>query len=208
MSIGMKPFQKLHQYILLVLKYIKLNLEKTNNMKDYFTISSAYKWNSETKIDKSSVAIKRIVRMIQSRFDGKGNKKEKYDINYRRLRSSAGRTILSSIFNRIKGSQVIIFDISSLNNNVFIELGAALAFSESSNLLSVYIIRERSEKKIPKGIPTDLHGYFITEYAEEKNEIVFKDHDSLRMSIESDVKEYFNQFDIFSQIDEISDDEK
>ena len=49
-------------------------------------------------------------------------------------------------------------------------------------------------KKLPEGIPSDLQGYFISEYIIDKNEkVIFKDNNSLRMSIESDVKEYFNQ---------------
>ena len=48
---------------------------------------------------------------------------------------------------------------------------------------------------MPEGIPTDLHGYFISEYIiNNKSEIKFNDNGSLRMSIESDVKEYFNQY--------------
>ena len=47
---------------------------------------------------------------------------------------------------------------------------------------------------LPKNIPTDLHGYFISEYTiNSKGQVIFNDNGSLRMSIESDVKEYFNQ---------------
>jgi hypothetical protein len=50
-----------------------------------------------------------------------------------------------------------------------------------------------------------LQGYFISEYVNEKGKIIFKDNNSLRMSIESDVKEYFNAREqIFNQIDELN----
>ncbi len=49
----------------------------------------------------------------------------------------------------------------------------------------------------------DLHGYFISEYTtDSKGKITFNDSGSLRMSIESDIKEYFNQFLKFNPIDE------
>lgn len=56
------------------------------------------------------------------------------------------------------------------------------------------------------GIPSDLQGYFISEYILDKNKKVeFKDNNSLRMSIESDVKDYFNAREqSFNQIDEIT----
>ena len=81
------------------------------------------------------------------------------------------------------------------NKNVFIESGIALALEKSNDFLSIYFIREKIDgKKLPEGIPSDLHGYFISEYIIDKNEkVIFKDNNSLRMSIESDVKEYFNQ---------------
>jgi hypothetical protein len=60
---------------------------------------------------------------------------------------------------------------------------------------------------LPNGIPSDLQGYFISEYVNEKGKIIFKDGNSLRMSIESDVKEYFNTREqTFNQIDEINED--
>ena len=76
-------------------------------MKNQFTISSAYPWANN---DSSKKAINYIAKMIKDRF----NNKEEYDynINYRKLRASAGRTMLDSIYNRINDSQVIIIDLS------------------------------------------------------------------------------------------------
>lgn len=171
-------------------------------MKKQFTISSAYQWNS----DDSKKAINKMRLIIQDRFDGKDDKKLKFNINYRKLRASAGRTMLDAISNRIENSQVIVFDITHLNPNVLIELGIALSIVKRQEYLSIYLIRKYTGEALPIGIPTDLHGYFISEYTiDNKGEATFKDNNSLRYSIESDVKEYFNQFDSFSPINELED---
>jgi len=165
-------------------------------MNNQFTISSAYQWKKEgEKITNSERAIKHIYKIIKSRFSDNENKNFNYHINYRKLRASAGRTILKSIIKRIENSQIVIIDLTIDNKNVFIESGIALALENSNDFLSIYFIREKIDgKKLPEGIPSDLQGYFISEYIIDKNEkVVFKDNNSLRMSIESDVKEYFNQ---------------
>ena len=178
-------------------------------MKNQFTISSAYQWHTEKDLkNNSELAIKSIAEMIKNKFSKNENGKLNYNINYRRLRASAGRTMLSSIMKRIENSQVIIIDITTENRNVYIETGIALALEKNNPFLSVYFIKERNnEMALPNGIPSDLQGYFISEYVNEKGKIIFKDGNSLRMSIESDVKEYFNTREqTFNQIDEINED--
>jgi hypothetical protein len=178
-------------------------------MKNQFTISSAYQWHTDKELtNNSELAIKSITEMIKNKFSKNENGKLNYNINYRRLRASAGRTMLSSITKRIENSQVIIIDITTGNRNVYIETGIALALEKNNPFLSIYFIKERNiEMPLPNGIPSDLQGYFISEYVNEKGKIIFKDGNSLRMSIESDVKEYFNAREqTFNQIDEINED--
>jgi len=158
-------------------------------MKNQFTISGGYQWSSK----EAKLAIQKVSNDVINRFNGQNDKKLKYNINYRRLRSSAGRSILDSITVKIKNSQVIIFDITDKNPNVMLELGYALAISKDNEFISIYLICKKGEP-LPNNIPTDLHGYFISEYSIVKDEVKFADNGSLRMSIESDVKEYFNQF--------------
>jgi hypothetical protein len=157
-------------------------------MKNQFTISGGYQWSS----NEAKIAIQKVGNDVIKRFNGENGKILKYNINYRRLRSSAGRSLLDSIIVKIKNSQVIIFDITDKNPNVMLELGYALALSIDNDYLSIYLIAKKGEP-LPHNIPTDLHGYFISEYTIEKGEVKFTDNGSLRMSIESDVKEYFNQ---------------
>lgn len=175
-------------------------------MKNQFTIASAYQWTRKDD-NNSEKAIKYIAKIIRDRFANNEKGRFNYNINYRKLRASAGRTMLGSIFNRINNSQVIIIDLTENNPNVFLEAGMALAIEKNNPYLSIYFIREKNEiLKLPQGIPSDLQGYFISEYMVKPNgEVTFKDNNSLRMSIESDVKEYFNcMSQTFNQIDEIN----
>lgn len=166
-------------------------------MKKQFTISGGYQWSSND----SKMAIQKVSNDVIKRFNGENEKTLKYNINYIRLRSSAGRSILDSIISKIKNSQVVIFDSTDKNPNVMLELGYALALSIDNDYLSIYLISKKGEP-LPHNIPTDLHEYFISEYTIENGEVKFKYNGSLRMSIESEVKEYFNQ--IFSDFNSIN----
>lgn len=175
-------------------------------MKNQFTISSAYQWKKDgERYSNSEKAIKHICKSIKARFLDNENKKFNYNINYKKLRASAGRTMLKSIIKRIEDSQVVIIDITTENKNVFIEAGVAMALEKSNDFLSIYFIREQNKSlALPAGIPSDLQGYFISEYViDKKGNVVFKDSNSLRMSVESDVKDYFNAREqSFNPIDE------
>lgn len=188
-----------------------------------FTIASAYQWSKKdnnyknltsfksgaaksNKMSNSELAIKHIFNMIKRRFENKRKNDFSYNINYRKIRASAGRTMLDSIINRIETTEVIIIDITEKNPNVFIELGIALYNSKKNRYPSVYLIKDiTSNENIMQDLPSDLQGYFVSGYKMEKGKVVFKDQNSLRMSIESDVKEYFNELESkkFNQINEI-----
>lgn len=177
-------------------------------MKNQFTISSAYQW-AKIQNNNSENAIKRIVEIVKNRFSKNENGKFNYNINYRKLIASAGRTMLDSIYKRIINSQVVIIDLTENNPNVYLEAGIALAIEKDNPYLSIYFIREKREDlKLPNGIPSDLQGYFISEYSlDSKGKVTFNDAGSLRMSIESDVKDYFAATEgIFNQIDDFDND--
>lgn len=178
-------------------------------MNSLFTISAAYKWPNADKKEKtnhSEIAIKHLSKMITSRFNNK-DKTSKVQISYKRLRASAGKTMLDSIIKRIETSNVIIIDISENNANVFLELGIAIALTRNNNNISVYIIKEKKENQsLLSSIPSDLQGYFISEYTvNAKGEATFHDNNSLRMSVESDVKDYYkNEIVVEQKLDEIN----
>lgn len=182
------------------------------DMKNQFTISAAYQWtNSKSDSTNSEKAIKKIAEIIKNRFSNNENVKHNYNVNFRRLRASAGRTMLESIYKRIENSQVVIIDITRFNSNVFIEAGIAIALSKKYAYLSVYFIKEvHDNEDLLLNLPSDLQGYFISGYKIDKSgAAIFQDSLSLRMSLESDVKEYFNAFENqFDSIDEINENDK
>lgn len=177
-------------------------------MKNEFTIVAAYQWeNNKREKSNSYLAIKTITDNVKKRFSNEKNGNNYFNISYRRLRGSAGDTLLSSIVKRIYSAQIVIIDLSDGNFNVYIEAGIAISLLiQRQEFYSVYFIREKTpDSPLPKGIPTDLHGYFISEYSiDNKGVVVFKDNNSLRMSIESDIKTYFNSRNQkFEQVNEI-----
>jgi hypothetical protein len=62
-------------------------------MKKQFTISGGCQWNSKD----AKLAIQKVSSDIINRFNGNNGKKLKYNIKYRRLRSSTGRPMLESV---------------------------------------------------------------------------------------------------------------
>ncbi len=161
-----------------------------------FIISSAYEWKKEgdTVVSNSELAIKKIIAGVKSQFENKKKSHPEIKIEYKRLRSSAGKTMLASIMKRISGSNVVIFDLSKNNRNVFLELGIALQILETTPNLYVYLIKEKIKgKTILEDIPSDLQGYFISEYEVVNKKVTFKDQGSLRMSIVSNINEFYNK---------------
>ena len=175
-----------------------------------FTIAAAYKWpdiDNKEKTTNSELAIKLITNSLQKRFENKNNKKidVKFDVVYKRLRASAGKTMLDSIIKRIETANVAIVDISKLTANVFLELGIALYVSKKQNL-SVYIIKEKvGGDELLKDLPSDLQGYFISTYEINKGVPTFKDNNSLLMSIVSDINDFYqNSHAFLEKTDEIN----
>lgn len=60
----------------------------------------------------------------------------------------------------------------------------------------LYLIRRRDPadaKEIPLAVPSDLQGFFVTEYTYANGKIVFKDNGSLLMTIVGDIVEYYQK---------------
>jgi hypothetical protein len=165
-----------------------------------FTIASAYQWpakNKAEKLNNSEKALKHIIEFTKNRFTNKTHKNGyEFKISYKRLRASAGANMLDSIIKRIENSQIIIVDISNPNPNVFLELGIALYVSKINNAISVYLIKEKTGKKLINDLPSDLHGFFISEYVATNGKIEFNDNNSLRMSIVSDINDFYSKLNI------------
>lgn len=173
-----------------------------------FVIAAAYQWQKEgskNPPNNSEMAIQQIITQIKNRFKQTAKGVE-YKIDYRRLRASAGKTMLDSIIKRIEKANVVIIDITHPNPNVFLELGIAIYYSTKNSAFSFYLIKEKQEGKKPTDdLPSDLQGLFITQYTIKGENVSFDDGGSLRMSIIGDVKEYYNNLGKSTQaIDEIN----
>jgi hypothetical protein len=174
-----------------------------------FRISAAYQWRKqgEKKADShSEMAIKEIVKQVNNVLKSKPSKNGlEYKTDYNRLRASAGKNMLDSILRKMSMSNAIIFDITETNPNVFIELGIAILTVKSNPDLLLYLIKEnKDDKSLFESLPSDLQGYFITEYTVEKGKVTFKDNGSLRMSLSTEVKSFYNnQYEAGYTIDEV-----
>lgn len=86
-----------------------------------------------------------------------------FDFQVGRLRGTHGQMLLNNLRERIRDADILIMDIgssdgSSLNCNVLIETGMALAF-ETERLRDTFILKPRT---VPA--PTDLNGFLFTDY--------------------------------------------
>jgi hypothetical protein len=179
-------------------------------MNKQFTISAAYQWpksGNHGVANNSEKAIKAIVKATNKRFDTKQHKNGlSFKVAYKRLRASAGRTMLDSVIKRIETAQVVIVDITTMNANVYIELGIALYVCKNCPDFSVYLIKEKTDSiSILQELPSDLQGYFVSTYSVTKTGVKFNDNNSLRMSIVSDVNDFYNKLGFKTEkIDEIN----
>lgn len=139
----------------------------------------SYEW-SKNDAGMSNTAYKAFKKLSQNINNRLGVNKNL--VNYRRLRGSAGSFLFPSIFKMIRNADIIIVDITNNNQNVLLELGIAIAIQqEVKSDLEIYLIRE--VKKRRNKIPSNLVGYFITDYSMKKKKVTFNDTNSLMMSI-------------------------
>lgn len=166
-----------------------------------FIISCSYQWSLENEKNIiSEQAIKKVVEATKKRFNNKKHTTSiPYVIEFKRLRGSAGRFLPDNFHKRIKESNVIIIDITHPNPNVMIEFGMAYAIQKDIKPeLSIYLI---SKDKI--NLPSNMAGYYVSIYKQEKGKLTFKDQNSLIMSIASDVIDFYNRENIGFVVDEI-----
>jgi hypothetical protein len=92
----------------------------------------------------------------------------KLPIRINRLRALHGGSVLDVLLRRIVESDIVIFDITGLNENVLIEIGMALALKGTDG--RVFILQKIGATGTPiksAAHPTDLSGYFFTRYEEK-----------------------------------------
>jgi hypothetical protein len=156
-----------------------------------YSIYGAYEWRDMENANKdTTTAIRALIDQVERRI--KSNLKVDHaKIRYNRLRATAGSFLLDGIAKRIANSDAIIFDITSYNPNVMLELGIALHSARELNGANVFIICKGESLQVAK-IPSDLQGYFVSLYEIKNGAAVFHDNNSLAMRIVSDVSQKYN----------------
>jgi len=153
-----------------------------------FKIYGAYPWDigKSNSLKALSELQRRIARRIL--IHNLEGCKVKLNITYSRLRSTSGTFVFNSIRQRISTADVVIFDITQFNPNVMIELGMALEMQlAQESVAKVFLILEAKSFE-PTLLPSDLAGYFLTNYwiDPNDNECHFGDNGSLVMRISTD----------------------
>ena len=160
-----------------------------NIIKVYF----GYSWaNPEDKSQNSGLSNSRLeaFKQLESNVRNSLSEEQKKLVDFRRLRGTAGDYLLRNIYQMIKSSDIMVFDITELNPNVLLELGIAFAIREEvKQNMKIYLIRETKNKRSEKKVPSDLSGYYYTEYRYEGEKIVFSDRNSLKESLVTEIKE-------------------
>jgi hypothetical protein len=142
----------------------------------------------------SSSAIKELINQVQKRLDNYERKQPEIilpKLFYRRLRSTCGSFIFSSIRERMTSAYAIIFDITDYNPNVILELGIALELQQNLEQSAKVFLIAFGEHYSDTLLPSDLRGYFLSTYKidEKTNKVAFTDNGSLVMRIVSDILE-------------------
>jgi hypothetical protein len=163
-------------------------------MEKIFKIYGAYHWNNTEDKKKNKeflLVINTLISQVKNRLAKNLNENE-FEIKYNRLRATAGSFLLDGIVDRIKSSDAIIFDITSFNPNVMLELGIALEASRTFSGAKVYVICKGKDFESTK-IPSDLYGYFISLYEIKNDSVTFHDNNSLAMRLVSEIADKYNK---------------
>src|SRR5260370_13140676 len=99
--------------------------------------------------------------------------KPRYKPNYASLRAQAGKPVLHKIVLDILSADLLFFDVTYINANVFFELG--IAYAANTNLF--LLRRQHSDEDVP----SDLSGLTYCSYQ-------FKRDFRINSSAESDIK--------------------
>ena len=171
-------------------------------MKKRIDVFFSYAWKnakSKTSLTTNAYkAFKKIRDNVKKPF-----KVENININLRRLRASAGGFIFDNIYKMIREADILIFDVSSFNSNVYIELGIALSIQREINPdLKVFLIREK--KKGQRRLPSNLDGFFYSEYEMNGSQVTFKDSNSLRQNIINHVRKKIQDYNLTQTIENIN----
>jgi hypothetical protein len=152
----------------------------------------AYEWSSDELDHPIWPFIRDHVKRILDGIEGSrsvGNSRSIFKYTIGRMRAHHGADILAAILRRCQETDIIIFDISSRNPNVMVELGIALG-SKGPQSGQVFVLQDEEALNtkgepvgFPGNVPSDLRGYCITSHKVKGKKRVFVDFQGFRSSI-------------------------
>lgn len=151
------------------------------------TTRVAYAWSGET--GKSFYKwISATIRKSTDKLMARQAKLKLPKVAFRlgRMRAMHGGELLQVLLERIRETDILIFDISEQNPNVLIELGMALAMKPSGVVFVFQRVDDRGEPA--PATPSDLSGYFLTRYQWAKSKlggIQLTDHRGFTSALEA-----------------------
>lgn len=137
-------------------------IEQRYRSKKYVYARFGYQWKHKRGNSRKGLA-SALRASLKTIFDevAKKERNSNYQLNFATLRGEAGTYLLRRIMLDIISADILIFDVTFLNPNVFFELGIAYATDRRVFLLV------RGDKK--KSVPSDLQGLTISVYKDEND---------------------------------------
>ena len=123
-------------------------------------IRFGYQWKDESERSRRyfSKALKKTLKGIFE--DAKGSFPEsKHRLNYASLRARAGKPVLNNIVFDLLSADLLFFDLTHLNPNVFLELGIAIVTKKN-----LFLLLRKGTK-----LPSDLAGLTYCNYNSERD---------------------------------------
>ncbi len=184
------------------------------------TISVAYCWSNIEEWAHMRAFLNNVVKEAQRRWVGRLKRSGELEFedaedlegpdhppaempfrcSVRRLRAGAGRFAWIDICNRIKNSDLLLFDITPATNekktrdNVMLELGYAKCLSEYTHC--PIIVTATDGARYAEWVPSDLQGMILAGYAEpsrSKRQAAVASSSALRMAVVSELIRIFDR---------------
>lgn len=185
------------------------------------TISVAYCWSNSDEWGHMRTFLNNVVREAQQRWVGRLKRSGELEFEdtedlggsnpvpaempfrcgVRRLRAGAGRFAWTDICNRIKNSDLLLFDITpatdeeKTRDNVMLELGYAKCLSEYTHC--PVIVTATDGARYAEWVPSDLQGMILAGYAEptrsQRSRSSVVSNPALRMAVVSELIRIFDR---------------
>lgn len=135
------------------------------------TVLVAYDWEMDEANPPVWPFIKKTLVGILEGIEGRSDSPKRrgaFKFRVGRMRAHHGADVLAAIVRRCQEADIVVFDISSKNPNVMLELGVALG-AKGAQSGQVFVLSDEDAPNakgeavgFPSSIPSDLRGYFIS----------------------------------------------